>query len=65
MPSTVVSSMHYDPSSATLRIVFVSGMIYDYLNVPTIVYNAMKAARSKGKYLNEKIKGKFPFRHIR
>ncbi len=57
--------MHYDPQSATLRIVFVSGLIYDYLNVPEMAYKAMKAARSKGTYLNQYIKGKFSFRQVK
>ncbi len=33
MPSSVVSAIEYDAQSATLRIVFVSGMVYDYKEV--------------------------------
>ncbi|WP_246197627.1 KTSC domain-containing protein [Chitinophaga agrisoli] len=65
MPSTVVSAMHYDPDSATLRIIFRSGMVYDYMDVPPAVYDAMRNAGSKGKYLNRFIKGKYAFEKIK
>jgi hypothetical protein len=64
MPSSVVSSFSYDPASATLRVVFVSGMVYDYLKVPEKVYMAMKASGSKGIFLNTKIKGHYSFKKI-
>jgi hypothetical protein len=56
--------MRYDPDSHTLRIIFVSGMVYDYLNVPEKVYREMKEASSKGTFLNRRIKTKFPFKKI-
>ncbi len=65
MPSTVISTMSYDAAIATLRIIFVSGMIYDYKNVPEEVYNALKTSGAKGIYLNQHIKGKYPFEKIK
>ncbi|HEX7844751.1 MAG TPA: KTSC domain-containing protein [Chitinophagaceae bacterium] len=64
MPSSVISSIIYRASSATLRIVYVSGMVYDYKKVPEKVYNAMKTALSKGSFLNKYIKGKYEFEKI-
>ncbi|GAA0534431.1 lysyl-tRNA synthetase class 2 [Chitinophaga japonensis] len=61
MPSSVVAHMSYDPAAATLRIVYVSGTVYDYKGVPPRVYDAMKKASSKGQYLNRHIKGKYDF----
>jgi len=61
MPSSVVARYSYDPASATLRIVYVSGMVYDYLGVPQAVYNRMKSTTSKGAFLNLHIKGKYDF----
>jgi hypothetical protein len=61
MPSSVVANMRYDPATATLRIVYVSGMVYDYKDVPGKVYEAMRSASSKGEYLNRHIKGKYDF----
>jgi len=62
MPSSVFSRMHYDAATQTLEIVFVSGKVYEYLSVPRREYDAMKAASSKGTYLNQHIKPKYSFR---
>jgi hypothetical protein len=56
--------MHYDPKRHVLTIVYVSGNVYDYKNVPGSVYRKMKAASSKGEYLNEHIKGKYPYEKV-
>ena len=64
MPSSVVAHIRYDPGTATLRIVYVSDMVYDYKNVPGKVYEAMKNASSKGRYLNRYIKGKYDFEKV-
>jgi hypothetical protein len=65
MPSSVVSTMNYDAATSTLRITFVSGMIYDYKNVPQEIYIAMKTSGAKGIYLNQHIKGKYKFEKIK
>ena len=65
MPSTVISSISYDAPSSTLRITFVSGMIYDYKNVPKNVYQALKTSGAKGVYLNQHVKGKYLFEKIK
>jgi hypothetical protein len=65
MPSSVVASMSYNPLSSTLRVIFVSGMIYDYLKVPDKVYQSMKAATSKGSYLNRHIKGNYEYKKVK
>jgi len=65
MPSSVVSAVIYDHASLTMRIIFVSGAIYDYKNVPEKVYHAMKISGSKGTYLNQHIKGNYEFEKIR
>lgn len=65
MPSSVVAAMKYDNHAHKLRIVFVSGKVYDYQNVPKDVYDAMKAAGSKGTFLNTEIKGKYRFVEVR
>jgi hypothetical protein len=64
MPSSVIAYMHYDKDSSTLRVGFVSGMVYDYKEVPEKVYLAMKTSGSKGTYLNKHIKGKYEFEKI-
>jgi len=56
--------MHYDRDTATLRIIFVSGLVYDYKNVPEEVYEAMKRSGSKGIYLNKHIKGHYEYEKV-
>jgi hypothetical protein len=65
MPSSVVSAISYDPATSTLRIIFVSGRIYDYKNVPEKVFTAMKTAFSKGIYFNQYIKDYYQFDKIK
>lgn len=64
MPSTVISSMQYFKDRSVLRIRFVSGMIYDYLQVPEKIYVAMKNATSKGSFLNRHIKNYYSFQKV-
>jgi hypothetical protein len=64
MPSSVVAAITYDPDASVLRVRFVSGMIYDYKNVPEKVFKAMKSATSKGTFLNQHIKGNYEFEKI-
>ena len=64
MPSSVVAAMTYDPGSSTLRVRFVSGMVYDYKNVPEKVFKQMKHAPSKGTFLNQHIKGNYEFEKV-
>ena len=56
--------MNYDASSETLKIIFLSGAVYEYRKVPPSVYNAMKTAFSKGTYLNKYIKGQYSYKKI-
>ncbi len=65
MPSSVIAAIKYDASSSTLRIVYVSGSVYDYKEVPEKIYNDMKAAFSKGEFLNKEIKPNYKFEKIR
>ncbi|MBC9930628.1 KTSC domain-containing protein [Chitinophaga qingshengii] len=61
MPSSVIRAFYYDAPHAVLRIVFVSGAVYDYQAVPASVYEAMRKAFSKGTFFNNEIKDKFEF----
>ncbi|MEP7277939.1 MAG: DUF4142 domain-containing protein, partial [Bacteroidota bacterium] len=55
----------YDAAAATLRIVFVSGAVYDYKKVPAAIYQDLKTASSKGVHLNTHIKGNYAFKKIK
>jgi hypothetical protein len=65
MPSSVVESFEYNLAKNILRVVYVSGRIYDYLNVPEDVYNEMKVTGSKGTFLNFHIKGNYRFKKVK
>lgn len=64
MPSTVVKHMDYDVHEHILRVTYVSGLVYNYLDVPEMMYERMKAAKSKGTFLNRHIKGKYDYEKI-
>ena len=64
MPSSVVAGFSYNNHTLTLRITYVSGLVYDYLKVPEQVYIQMLACTSKGSFLNHYIKGKYKFRKV-
>ncbi len=65
MPSSVIRFFKYDPATKILRVFFVSGIAYDYINVPIVLYESLRKAYSKGKFLNEQIKGKYAFEKVR
>lgn len=64
MPSTVIEKMDYSKETATLRIRFVSGLVYEYKKVPEKIFRAMQRAGSKGTFLNQFIKGHYKFEKI-
>ncbi|SDF81836.1 lysyl-tRNA synthetase, class 2 [Pedobacter terrae] len=61
MPSSVIKYFSYDEATKTLKIIFVTNMVYLYQNVPVKVYKMLKASGSKGRYFNSNIKDKFKF----
>jgi hypothetical protein len=59
MPSSVISSMHYNDDTRILTIVYRGNRgVYRYFEVPPEEYAAFRAAPSKGTYLNEVFKTK-------
>lgn len=64
MPSSVVDRIVYIEAKSALRITFVSGLVYEYRDVPEKVYQEMKAASSKGTYFNQHIKGHYAFKKL-
>ncbi|MEH3115674.1 KTSC domain-containing protein [Pedobacter terrae] len=64
MPSSVIKYFSYDEVTKTLKIIFVTNMVYLYKNVPEKIYKMFKASGSKGRYFNNHIKDKFKFQKI-
>ena len=65
MPSSVVAAIRYDANTHTLRVIYVSGSVYDYKQVPEKIYMDMRTASSKGEFLNKTIKPNYEFEKIR
>jgi hypothetical protein len=65
MPSSVISNFHYNKVKAALRVIFTTGAVYEYFNVPENEYLAMSNSFSKGIYFNRHIKNRFSFKKIK
>jgi len=64
MPSTVIKFFKYDDAHRRLRIGFVSGAQYEYLDVPPTTYARFKSAYSKGQFFSAHIRDHFAFERI-
>jgi hypothetical protein len=59
MPSTVIRDFSYDSETSELWITFVSGRQYVYAGVPQEVFDAFKAAPSRGSFFNSEIRDEY------
>jgi hypothetical protein len=59
--SSNVARFVYDETSNTLTVEFKNGSMYDYYDVPVPVYESMKNASSKGRFLAQEIKGNYRY----
>jgi hypothetical protein len=62
--STTLATVAYDETQELLRLEFCSRAVYLYFGVPATVHQALLGAPSKGKYFNQAIRGRFPYRPI-
>ncbi|NUO20316.1 KTSC domain-containing protein [bacterium] len=62
--SSNLKSVGYDTATRTLEIQFLSGGIYQYINVPPNVYSALMAASSHGSFFARAIRNSYRFRKI-
>lgn len=59
--SSNISSLAYDSDDETLTVEFKNGTAYDYHGVPAKVADEFAASDSKGKFLNQEIKGNYEY----
>jgi hypothetical protein len=64
MPSTVIRRFHYRPEERELEVLFTTGRRYVYYNVPPEEADAFRAAFSKGRYFNTRIRDAYEFREV-
>lgn len=63
--SSSIASVGYDVGRRLLEVEFKeSGDVYQYLEVPSEVYEGLLASESRGRYLNTSIKGVFEYRRV-
>ena len=62
--SSNVASIGYDEASQTLEVEFLNGSVYQYFNVGADLYDQLKAAASKGQFLNTYIRRAYPYSRV-
>ena len=60
--SEALAEVLYEPATCVLRIRFRSGDWYRYFGVPASVHAALMAAESHGRFFQEHIRGRYPYR---
>jgi hypothetical protein len=64
MPSSVIRRFHYRPEDSELDVLFTTGRRYVYYGVPPEEADAFRAAFSKGRYFNSRIRDHYEFREV-
>ncbi len=60
--SSCVARLDYDPNAEEVYVEFHDSGLYAYRGVPPHVYEEFLAADSKGTFVNEEIKPRYPYR---
>ena len=64
MPSSVIADTEYEQERARLTVTFVTGRIYQYVDVPAEVAASFQSASSKGAFFNCYIRDRYDFREV-
>ena len=64
MASSSIAAAGYDAGGRMLRVRFVGGGTYDYLDVPSEVFSGLLEAPSKGRFVNYQIKPCYSYRRL-
>lgn len=62
--SSNIARFGYLTDSSTLAVEFKDGSTYHYFEVPEGIFEQMKAAPSKGKFLAQSVKGRFQYARV-
>ncbi len=62
--SSNLGAIGYDSSTETLEVEFLDGSVYEYRNVPQVVYDQLMNAPSHGSYFNHEISKSYPYSKI-
>jgi len=64
MSSTAVADLDYDQARERLTVTFVTGRIYEYIDVPPEVAASFQSAYSKGSFFNGYVRDRYDFREL-
>jgi len=59
--SSMIYAVGYDEESQTMEVVFNSGGVYRYFDVPKDIYEGLLAAESKGRYMRANVIDVYPY----
>jgi len=62
--SSNLAAIGYDIATEILEVEFLNGSIYEYKNVPQVVYNELMSAPSHGSYLSREIYKTYPYEKV-
>jgi hypothetical protein len=63
--SSNIASVGYKVTERTLEVRFNTGSIYQYTDVPKVVYEGLRDAESKGQFFYQYIRGVFDYTRIK
>ena len=64
MPSTVIKTHSYSAETEVMKVTFISGITYEYFEVPAALYENFTKAFAKGVFFNKYIKPGRRFKRI-
>lgn len=62
--SSNIEAIGYDEESQILRVWFLNGTVYDYLNIPSMEFEALNNSPSIGSYFARSIKGTYSYQKV-
>ncbi len=62
--STALSKVAYDDHLRALLIEFRNGTVYQYIDVPDELYQALLSAESKSAFFNQSIRGRYAHKSL-
>jgi hypothetical protein len=62
--SEAIDNIQYNDERKRMRVIFKTGRVYDYLDVPAGEYQAFRDAESWGKHFNAHIRNRYEHREV-
>lgn len=59
--SSNIRSISYNPETEVLVVEYLNGSMYEYLKVPSSIYEGLVESESKGSFMNRMVKGTYEY----